>query len=379
MDQLDFYDVVYQCKCNIITKKELLRVVVENAWYDKFITHWAENGLENMFDDDDLHCYMISLDIWPPESELTDNKLNGVFSTAWAKKDVATIRNLINRYPNLIGLDTNYIVNFKEYIDNAPFNIVSKRLKECFKIVFHQIRYNKAACFIIKSFSDFLNHVEPFIQYIDSQGRFDKMFHKLICGIVYLYETLLLNYLNIDYIEHLTDKKISEQFGIFLYNNPLVRTRIFSRLNITQIVNTCIKHVSEHNYVIRTIDHHTDDTFLSDRLSAIIYTFNIPLIVSLLNVYHIIKPRLTSIVLLYMYENKLIDEIPPECSVSKIYILRELYANETKLSLNNYIPDDVAELISEYVPYALYLGPPLDYSQLIPQTMLPACLNLMPE
>jgi hypothetical protein len=80
-----------------------------------------------------------------------------------------------------------------------------------------------------------------------------------------------------------------------------------------------------------------------------------------------------------MYENKLIDEIPPECSVSKIYILRELYANETKLSLNNYIPDDVAELISEYVPYALYLGPPLDYSQLIPQTMLPACLNLMPE
>jgi hypothetical protein len=346
---MEFDDLVYRFRKGELSKTKFAKLIADNGYEKECDQAWGENRIECGFDMNYINAYLLKNNKFIDEQKYLEKTIRNVFEFAWDKRDSQLLKIILDRYPRIIETNNDYAINLHKYIND--FKRDDWKFLECAKLLFHHIKYPDAIIIIRENFDICVDHIAPFIQYINSEVEFNKAFREFIYSINDIYYTDISNIYN-DFIDMKRDIE-SEDFGMFMYANKRTWDKILERYpNISTVMNEFRRHRATNNYKFR----------LSARFIAIInraiHMFDVKLISA---IYTIIckskRIKFTSAMLVYMYENKYINSICKDIMPEKMTLIYNARKSVVNLYADKYVGPNVAKIIANYVPYEIAYTP----------------------
>jgi hypothetical protein len=139
-----------------------------------------------------------------------------------------------------------------------------------------------------------------------------------------------------------------EDFGVQMYHDRKTRAKMAARYpNVSKVVQLFVDHGRSKNYkFIFPISS-------TSTINRAIRTFNVELVKGLIGLIHGNNSKeiiFTSVMLVYLYENKYIKTIKVCKMPTAMYNLRSTRYSIVRQIASNYICKNIAQIIAEYVP-----------------------------
>ena len=352
-------DLYYDFCNNKYTHDEFNDLIIKHNLYEKFSNYIGHID----YDSDEM---LRSIDIRAIETGNTKyldiprlpHIIQDLFRIACKQGRPLVIKYIINKYPNLVGLNNTFAINVRRCMTTLGPLIHSKQKQECLIMLLHHFRYNRSVSVICKRIPNFLDYVEDFIEYSDTQNLNRSQFKILINAIQELYGDMIRAYIPKDIFK---SKNSAELIGIYIYKNWDIYKKLRNRFtNIGNIIIKYLSHIS-NKYTIYINDIRDFHELLIEAITNFNIFLIIPLSVILLSekirsISHICSiDNYTNIAILYLYEygvsinacfNEKVMSMP-------LFTIREQRAKETAKCASKYVIDDIAQIIGAYVPFEL--------------------------